>query len=302
MAKPIHTVIVAAAMLASVVAGCQRNADQHARNLIEPERFAGSVMLPMAFAGEQAPHEYRADVTRSVTMPDGVTMDAWVVGARTDHADAARGTVVLLHPLLCSKIWFLGLAEELARRGFDAVTVDLRAHGRSGGEFFTWGAKEKYDVKAVVDALLADGSIAEPLYVCGASAGGCVAVQYAAIEPRCQGVMVLAAPASFRKIARRIMMLRSNAEYEAAVARAAELAGFDPDDADAVVAAAQFPGSVRVVYGVLDVVVPYEHSREIFEAATGPKEMVPQFLYGHAPEIGRDRWVADEIEALAAME
>lgn len=299
MAKPIQVVIAAAALLAA--AGCQPNTDQHARNLVEPESFAGSVMLPMAFAGEQPPHESRADVIRSVTMPDGAVIDAWVVSARVDTAEAARGTVVLLHPLLCSKIWFLGLAEELAGRGFDAATVDLRAHGRSGGKFFTWGAKEKHDVKAVVDSLLADGSISEPLYVCGASAGGCVAAQYAAIDPRCRGALLLAAPAGFRKIARRIMMLRTNAEYTAAVARAAELARFDPDDADAVAAAAQFAGSVRVVHGMLDLVVPYEHSREIFEAAPGPKKMVPQFFHGHAPEIGRNQWVADEIEALTTM-
>ena len=300
MAKSIPLVIVAALLVA---AGCQSKTEEYARNLIVPESFAGSVMLPMAFAGDQTPDEPRADVIRNVTMPDGVAIDAWVIHARANGGAAgpAKGTIVLLHPLLCSKTWFLGLAEELAGRGFNAVTVDLRAHGRSGGDYFTWGAIEKHDVKAVVDSLFADGTISEPLYVCGASAGGCVAVQYAAIDPRCKGVMLLAAPAGFRKIARRIMILRTTAEYAAAVARAAELAQFDPDDSDAVAAAAQFAGSVRVVHGVFDFVVPYGHSREIFEAATGPKKFIPQIFHGHAPEIGRNDWVADQIEALTVM-
>ena len=44
-------------------------------------------------------------------------------------------------------------AAALHARGFAVLMIDLRKHGESGGDHFTFGAKERWDVLAAVDWL-----------------------------------------------------------------------------------------------------------------------------------------------------
>ena len=300
--------LLTAMMLAMSTIGCsQAVVDAQARYLISPVDIAERLRQDLMGPADEWIDRGRLDLHRRIAAADGIEIDTWVIQGRSLEASpdseshTVRGTVVLLHPLLSNKMWFVDLATELAQRHWDTVLLDLRAHGRSGGEYFTWGAKEKHDVKAVVDDLLADGSIREPIYVCGASAGGCVAVQYAAIDPRCQGVMAVAPPAGLPQIGRRMLLMLGDDDFEAALMRAGEMGQFDPADADAVAAAAQLTCPVRIAHGWWDFAVPIEHSQAILDASGGPKALVHQIAFGHALELGRPGWMADQIEAMAAM-
>ena len=267
-----------------------------------PGKFAEAVRGP----GEKLVKTGRIDLHRRLKGYEGIDIDVWVLHSRwrwkrAGNFQVVRGTVVCLHPLLASKTYFLNLGRLLAREGWDVVLMDLRAHGRSGGKYVTWGAKEKYDVKLAVDQLLAEGVISERIYVCGSSLGGTVAIQYAAIDPRCRGVLALAPPASALRIGRRFLPLLSRPAYEAAWKRAGEIAGFDPAEASAVAAAEKLTCPLRVVHGWLDFLVPYQHSRDIVQAAAGPKKLITLILAGHVPEIGRSAWVAQQIARLETM-
>jgi len=119
--------------------------------------------------------------------------------------------------------------------GWDVVLPDLRAHGSSGGRYVTWGAKEKHDIKDVVDALIDEKLIEPRLYVMGASLGGCVAIQYAAIDSRCEGVLALAPPTGINDVARMIYPLATEGWLARTVVHAGQIADFDPLDASALV-------------------------------------------------------------------
>ncbi len=277
--------------------GTSLTVEAGARALIVPASIPGKIMQGLTGSGERLVAGGKIDHHRRILRPDGVEIDVWVINSK--HLQ--RGTVVLLHPLLTSKSWFLPLAEKLADAGWDAVLIDHRAHGRSGGKYITWGAKEKHDVKAVMDALVADKTVSPTVYALGSSMGGLVAIQYAALDPRCRGVLAVAPPADARRACRRILMMAGQKDFEAAFKRAGEIADFDPESSSAVAAAAKLNCPLLLVHGIWDVIVPYSHSREILRAAPGPGRIETLYFQGHAPEIGRSGWLVKQVAVLAEM-
>jgi pimeloyl-ACP methyl ester carboxylesterase len=291
------------AVVLTATVGCEQALlDEEARKLIVPADVPGVLAEAVAGTGEGLIEGGLIHHQRMVEMTDGAEIHTWVLESEVEAGDPARGTVVVLHPLLTSKSRYLMSGVSLARHGWHVVLIDMRAHGRSGGEYFTWGAKEKHDVKAVVDALLADGEITGPLFVYGASAGGCVAVQYAALDPRVRGVMAVAPPAGLRRIGRRILPLISEADYERALQRAGEMGEFDPAVADAVAAASKLSCPLILLHGRLDAVVPFDHGRNIYDAAPEPKKLIERRFYGHMTAIALEgqmvAWL-DELESMA---
>lgn len=284
-------------------AGCrQPTVDELSDRLVLPAALPGQFMLAATGSAEDLIRQGRVDRHEQIPGVDGDAMDVWIIRSRSAQADSrARGTVVLLHPLLTSKSWFLDLGNELADRGWDVVLPDLRAHGESAGKYVTWGAKEKQDVRMVVDALLAKDAVDGHIYAAGASLGASVAIQYAAIDPRVRGVLAVAPPLSGREITRRFLLMESQSQYDAALAAAQQKADFDVDNASAVVAARELACPLLLVHGFLDVVVPYQHSEQIEAAAAGPKKLITLPLDGHAPEILRNDWMADRIDELQQM-
>jgi dipeptidyl aminopeptidase/acylaminoacyl peptidase len=86
-----------------------------------------------------------ADV--SVTAEDGVTLRAWTLRPANGNGDA----VILLHGVADNRMGMLGYAELLLRHGFVVLLPDARAHGQSGGDAVTCGAKEAGDVRRWFD-------------------------------------------------------------------------------------------------------------------------------------------------------
>jgi len=301
-------VYIPMALVLLVGTGCARSKaeiEADARKLVVPASMPGGVMGALTGTSEKMLADKRIDSAHRVKTKDGVEIDVWVINSRlqdaTSKSTVTRGTVVMLHPLMTGKTWFLGHAEKLALKGWDVVLMDLRAHGRSGGEFVTWGAREKYDVKAVVDELLTRKTVHKDIYVCGASLGGAVAIQYAAIDPRCKGVLAFAPPTGIRGIGRRILLMLSDKDFETALTRAGEIADFDPADASTVTAAGKLTCPLILVHGRLDLIVPYDHSEAILKAAPNPKRLISLPLDGHASEIAREGWLTKQMAALADM-
>lgn len=83
-----------------------------------------------------------ADV--SVAAEDGVTLRAWFVRPANRNGDA----VILLHGVADNRMGMLGYADLLLRHGFAVLLPDARAHGQSGGDAVTYGAKEAGDVRS----------------------------------------------------------------------------------------------------------------------------------------------------------
>jgi len=297
-------------LLAAVMAcciGCQ--AEYYARGLVEHNTAAGKLALLPYGSGSELAAFGEIDLHRRIRAKSGIEIDAWVLHSRSVNTELdgspmeRRGTVVIMHGLLDSKARYLFLGKLLANEGFDVVLVDLRAHGRSGGKYVTWGAREKLEIRDVMDTLVNEDVVGTPIYALGVSMGGCVAVQYAAIDERCKGVLAVAPPAGIEEIARHMYPLLGEKDLGEAVALAGEIGSFDPAEASAVDAARKLRCPLIVVHGKLDLVVPFEHSRAIYKAAAGPKRLFARPLAGHATILlGIEDWAIDYLDMLARDE
>jgi alpha-beta hydrolase superfamily lysophospholipase len=113
---------------------------------------------------------------------DGVELRGWWV-----PVPAAKGTVVMAHGLNRSRIEMVRRAPFVHAAGWNALLIDLRRHGASGGERTTFGATEKEDVKAAVR--LARERSPGPVVLWGVSLGGASVVFAAAEDPAVAGLI-----------------------------------------------------------------------------------------------------------------
>jgi alpha-beta hydrolase superfamily lysophospholipase len=121
---------------------------------------------------------------------DGTDLKGWWV-----PANGSRGTVVMVHGLNRSRIEMVRRVPFVHSAGWNAILMDLRHHGASGGAVTTFGVKEKEDVKAAVR--LARERASGPVVLWGVSLGGASVVLAAAEDPGIAGVIC---DSSFRSL------------------------------------------------------------------------------------------------------
>jgi uncharacterized protein len=211
------------------------------------------------------------------TAPDGVILRGWKV--RAAHLNGEW--VLLLHGRSQNRLSMMGYAKLLLTSGYSVVMMDARAHGESGGTISTYGHVERYDVKAVMDALTAGESV-DHAYALGESMGAAVALQAAAVDPRIEGVIAEGAFRNLHEVIFDYAGLRWNAFLGKTIFRpvamlavheAEQKGGFRFDDVspEASVAERRFP--VMLISGLRDHNIPKRHAEAIYHAACGPKEL-----------------------------
>jgi fermentation-respiration switch protein FrsA (DUF1100 family) len=127
--------------------------------------YAGHLLTrPAQVATGSPPAELNA-ATVDFPSTDGQALSAWFISGRKGN-----GAVLLLHSVRANKRAMSARARFLEREGFAVLILDLRAHGESGGDAITFGAREALDVDAAARKLqtLAPG---ERLGVIGVSLG-----------------------------------------------------------------------------------------------------------------------------------
>jgi len=112
-----------------------------------------------------------ADTVSFVTV-DSLRLRAWWLPATTPPA---RATVVLAHGSGTNRAGMLPRAAFIVAAGYDALAVDLRAHGESEGEYMSPGWREADDIRAAV-AWLRARDAALPIVVLGHSYGAVAAL------------------------------------------------------------------------------------------------------------------------------
>jgi len=68
------------------------------------------------------------------------------------------------------------------RTRYRAVVPDLRGHGRSSGDFLTYGALDAHDLSQLANALDEKGLLSGKLGVVGTSYGAATAIEFAGVE------------------------------------------------------------------------------------------------------------------------
>jgi uncharacterized protein len=238
----------------------------------------------------------------NVNARDGVLLRGWKVRAAQPNGD----WVLLFHGVADNRIGILEHSLILLSAGYNVAMMDARAHGESDGAMATYGWLEQHDTQAIVDAL---GASEHPrhLFALGESMGAGIALQSAAIEPRIEAVVAEAPFASLREASydyaglRRFPWLGKTLFAPGTwtmIYRAEHIANFPAADVSPVkaVAARAFP--VLLICDGADVALPCRHTKMIFDAATGRKEMwiVPDAYHtaalGYQPAEFRRRVLA----------
>jgi uncharacterized protein len=237
---------------------------------------------------------------------DGVELRGWWV-----PAPAARGTVVMVHGLNRSRIEMVRRLPFVHAAGWNALMVDLRHHGQSGGETTTFGAKEKEDVKAAVR--VARERSPGPVVLWGVSLGGASVVFAAAEDPTVAGVICDSSFRSLEDTARHHLQLFRSFEWwlrivprwpvaELTVFWMGRRGGFDPATVDVRAAAARLAGRPALfVANSEDVRMPKEIAFDL-QASAGPAAdvlIVPGKSHGGA---WRDGTAAYQAAATALLE
>jgi hypothetical protein len=245
-------------------------------------------------------HARREDF--SVKARDGVPLRGWKVRAAEPNGDWA----VLFHGVADNRVGVVEHALVLLSAGYNVVMIDARAHGESGGEIATYGWIERHDTQDIVDALEASEH-PRHLFALGESMGAGIALQSAAVEPRIEAVVAEAAFATLREASydyaglRKFPLLGKTLFAPGSwtmVYRAGHIANLPPEDVSPVktVAARAFP--VLLICDGADVALPCRHTKMIYDAAIGRKEMwiVPDAYHtaalGYQPAEFRRRVLA----------
>lgn len=207
-------------------------------------------------------HDFRIKIN------DSIQLSAILVDSNTD---TTRATVVLLHGISGCKETQFERAKVLADAGYASCLLDLRAHGKSGGEYCTFGYYEKNDLKTVADTL-ERLSPTLSLGIWGASLGGAIALQSMEVEPRYKFGIIESTFDEFDKVAMEygskwFFGLRSQWLTNRVLEKSGQIAHFDPDAVKPVESAAKIDRPVLFIHGDKDARIPMWFGERNYEAS-----------------------------------
>jgi uncharacterized protein len=214
--------------------------------------------------------------------PDSLTLQGSILPA----ADTAKGSLILLHGISACKEQFWSFAQTISQLGCNAVLIDLRAHGQSEGEFCTFGAKEKYDIAALVSEMEKRG-LAKPYGIFGNSLGGAIALQTLAQDQRLSFGIIESTFDTYPHVALEygadIVQFRSEWLTNHVIAKSGALAGFDPFSVAPVEACKSITCPILMAHGTADEKIPFAFGQRNFEAlASRDKRFIPIEGGGHS--------------------
>lgn len=217
------------------------------------------------------------------------------------HVANPRATILLLHGVgSCKEVW-RPISEWLAKIGIESLAFDNRGHGRSGGEFTTFGFYEKEDVKKIIDFKVARDSAAAmsestastpqetptttkssppPIGIFGNSLGGAISLQTMAIDERIRFGII---ESTFTRLDEVVFgyMKRLSGGWgfkfvsDLLLHRAGKIADFNPDLVRPVEAAAGIHQPIFLAHGDADIHIPVANAQLNFDKlASTDKELV----------------------------
>lgn len=247
---------------------------------VVPPVAAGGLLHPWRRAVTQAPP---APCTNTSFEGEGVTLRGWTCRA----SGPRRGTVVYLHGVADNRTSAAGAIHALTGAGLDVVAYDSRAHGESSGTMCTYGYWEKRDLRRVVDTLEPG-----PVLLLGTSLGAAIALQEAADDPRVAGVIAAEVFSDLRTVAReRAPGVLSDRMVRRAFELAETRGRFRVGEVSPESAARRIRVPVLLIHGAADTDTRPDHSRRVYAALAGPRELVMVAGAGHNQSLNDpDTW------------
>jgi pimeloyl-ACP methyl ester carboxylesterase len=231
---------------------------------------------PAEYRGFGVDEQLRVEVSGACGR--SVSFSVWIIEPEKE----ALGTVFVLHGVRSDKYWLKGLATQVAREGYRAVLPDLPGHGRSSGDWLTYGACEARELKALLDELAKQGRVSGNVGVVGLSYGGAVGLQFAGVDPRVRAVVAIAPFSSLRTVVPGyvnhylpvLVKLVPDVLVRHGIDRAGLLGHFDPDAASPLAAISRAQAQVLLIHGLADAHIAATQSLALHQAAPAHSEII----------------------------
>jgi fermentation-respiration switch protein FrsA (DUF1100 family) len=224
-------------------------------------------------------------------------LSGWFIPGKS--ADAP--TFVVLHGKDDNRIGVVKYAGMLAKAGYNVLAYDQRHHGKSEGDYSTYGWYEGYDVSAAIDYLAARGDCnVDRLGVMGESFGAATAIMAAAEDKR---IRLLVEDSAYPDLTT-IVADYGKAMYglprfplvDAALWVGGLRAHFDPKAASPLKEIAGVTVPTLIIHCTGDTNIKPEYSEEIYEASGAAVKEI-HFFDGCTHTMGYEDHTA-EYEAL----
>ena len=197
---------------------------------------------------------------------DGIELSGYWIKSQKD---TNRGIIILIHGIGGCKEHFLNLAKELSKKGIESIVFDGRAHGKSGGEFCTYGFKEKKDIAQIVDKIK-ERKPNLPIGIWGNSLGGAIAIQTLEFDERIKFGIIESTFTELNQIVfdykKRILKgigIRSLSDF--ALKRAGQIADFEPLKIKPIESVKNIKQSIFIAHGDSDKNISSKYGQQLFE-------------------------------------
>jgi uncharacterized protein len=228
----------------------------------------------------------KAETLRFTSRDRITTVGWWIPTAKPEQSP----TLIVLHGLGANRLAYLSRMLPLWKKGINLLILDLREHGESGGDYFTYGYHEWQDITAAIDELeKRPGKLSQPLAVLGVSAGGTVAIAAAANDQRIDGVMTIGTFADLTTTIHRQSSWLFPAWRNRGMARAEQIGQFKIADAAPQKMIQRVRVPMLIAHGGRDDYIPFSDAQKLFAAANQPKQFYPIGNANHANMLNPDR-------------
>ena len=227
---------------------------------------------------------------------DGTMLNAWFLPARTKNGGKAKATVLFLHGNAENISTHFRSVAWLPAEGFNVLALDYRGYGASQGATSLAGIQ--LDIDAAMRSLLAHKDVdPDRIVVFGQSLGGSLAIHYVAHSAYRSNIRAVVIDSAFYDY-RQITNEKLAGSFITWPFQWLPWLTVDNSYSPANSIAAISPLPLLLIHGDQDVVVPPEHSRQLFERAGKPKELSIIPGAGHIQSLNNEAGRKTLIEFL----
>ena len=181
----------------------------------------------------------------------------------------AKANIILVHGIRSSKESFTSVALWLNTLGYNAIAVDLRAHGESQGQYCTFGYYEKQDISQLIDYLQEKQHLQGNFGIWGHSLGGAVSLQALAIDKRLKFGIIESTYADFSTISKdygkHFIGFEPEMLNDYVLQRAGTIAHFPIDQVDPVDFAKRIQQPVLMIHGDHDHQINFAYGQQVYK-------------------------------------
>ena len=199
---------------------------------------------------------------------------------------SSKTVIIFIHGIGGCKEHFLNLSKSLIEKGIESILIDSRAHGKSGGQFCTYGYKEKNDISSVID-FVKNKNDSIRIGIWGNSMGGAIAIQALENDNRIEFGII---ESTFTNLESIVYDYQKSYTYglglkpfcKIALNEAGKLAGFNPDLVSPINSVKQIEQPILIAHGKKDENIKFEYGKLLYENLKSKnKKFLPVENGGH---------------------